>query len=114
MGKKIVKGLWIPPALADEFDQDVQRLARITPERLETGVVGAAALLSFIRLPSDKDKLEAIKAAKSYVLDKAIKDLPSQGIGSVEDADRAVDDASARSADRRAGQGTGRRKKAEG
>lgn len=114
MGKKIVKGLWIPPELAEEFDQEVLRLAQITPERLETGVVGAAALLSFIRLPSDKEKLEAIKAARSYVLDKAINGLSSPGLGSAEDADLAVDDASTRSADQRDGQETRRRRKAEG
>jgi len=114
MAKKIVKGLWIPPELAAEFDREVRRLAGLMPERLETGVVGAAALLVFLRLPSDKEKLKVIKAARSYALDKAIKSLPPEGVGTAEDADRVVADTSARQGDRPAGRGTRRRREAGG
>jgi hypothetical protein len=112
MSRKIVKGLWIPPELAEEFDREVQRLASVMPERLETGVVGAAALIAFIRLPSDKEKLEAIKAARSCVVDRAIRNLAAPGIGSAEEADRIVDDASTRPADPQAGREIHPRKKA--
>ena len=114
MAKKIVKGLWIPPELAGEFDREVRRLTKLMPERLETGMVGAAALIAFMRLPSDKEKLEAIKVAKSYVLDRAINNLPSHGVGTAEDADRLVADASARRGGRPAARETPRRKKAGG
>ena len=75
MIKKIAKGLWIHPQLADDFDSEVERLSALVPGRLETGEVGAAALLTFIRL-SDKRKLEALKEAKSYTLDRIIEQLP--------------------------------------
>jgi hypothetical protein len=114
MAKKIAKGLWISADLAAEFDQEVQRLARLMPEKLETGEVGAAALLGFLRLPDDKQKLEAIRTAKNYALDKAIQKLPEEPIGTAADADRVVDDASAPPSGQRAGKETRRRRKAGG
>lgn len=114
MAKKIAKGLWISADLAEEFDREVERLAQIMPEKLEAGHVGAAALLTFIRLPDDKQKLEAIRTAKNYALDQALKRLPSEGLGTAEDADRLVDDAAEPPADQQAGKGTRRRKRAGG
>ena len=78
MGKKIAKGLWIPSELAKEFDQEVRRLGQVMCERLEAGQMGSAALLAFLRLPDDKQKLEAIRAARIYSLDKIIEALPAE------------------------------------
>lgn len=114
MAKKIAKGLWISADLAREFDREVERLAQIMPEKLEAGHVGAAALLSFIHLPDDKQKLEAIRAAKNYALDKALKRLPSGDLGTAEDADRVVNGAAGPQVGRQAGKGTPRRRTAGG
>lgn len=76
MSRKIAKGLWISEDLAREFDEEVERLSLLMPERLEAGHVGAAALLAFLRLPDDRQKLQAIRAAKNYTLDRVIETLP--------------------------------------
>lgn len=92
MGKKIAKGLWIPAKLAEEFDREVERLAELMPDKLETGEVGAAALLLFLRLPGDKQKLSAIKAAKNYVLDKVIASLHQESVSTVVGAKHTLGD----------------------
>jgi len=112
MAKKIAKGLWISATLAEEFDREVERLAGLMPEKLEAGAVGAAALLSFIHLPDDKQKLEAIKVARNYALDKAIESLPPGELGTAEDAGRVVDAASGRQAERLTRQETRQKRKA--
>lgn len=114
MANKITKGLWIPAELAAEFDREVQRLARLMPDKLEAGLVGAAAMLTFLRLPSDKAKLEAIRAARNYAIDRALKRLPRGDLATAEDADRLVDDASSSTGARRADTKTPRKKRAEG
>jgi len=92
MRRKIAKGLWISPQLAKEFDQEVDYLSALVPGRLETGEVGAAALLTFIRL-SDRQKLEGIKQARDYALDRILEQLPPDGEGITTDTPRVVDSA---------------------
>ena len=76
MSNKVAKGLWLAAELVEAFDREVERLSQLVPDKLESGEVGAAALLTFLSLPDDKQKLEAIRAARNHVLDRVIDSLP--------------------------------------
>ena len=72
MDKKTGKNLWMDPALIARFDAVVEELADDVGKKLQTGLVGGAALLHFCNLPR-VEQIETLRAFEVYLYDEAIK-----------------------------------------